>query len=231
MKKEQKNEKESMEFHRYESDMTKKEKRELEKHKLAGMSWKGKLGYIWTYYKPAMAGVIGVIALIVIVCQLVENAKYETILNVSVINASISEDTEAIQKELQSQFGTEDKYDKVTLDTTFMMGDIETADYNMVMKFTTVVAAQDMDVLITTKEVYDHYESQEMFLDLSTLFTSEECEKYGISSGMDRLDITNTPWLEKNKWVEFEPVYLTVISNTKHQDKIKEFISAVEEDK
>ncbi|HIU77519.1 MAG TPA: hypothetical protein IAC62_16645 [Candidatus Pelethocola excrementipullorum] len=231
MKKEQKNEKDPIEFHRYESDMTRKEKRELEKQKLGSMNWKEKLEYVWTYYKAAMAAVIGVIVVIVIVCQLVENSKYKTILNVSVINASMSEDTEAIGKELQDQFGTDNKYDKVSFDTSLMMGDVETADYNMVMKFTTVVAAGDMDVLITTEEVYDHYKKQDMFLDLSTLFTPEECEQYGITPGMDRLDITDTAWLENHRWVQYEPVYLTVISNTNHQDKIKEFITAVEEEK
>lgn len=37
-----------------ETDLTKKEKRELEKMKLASMGWKGKLQYIWAYYKPQM---------------------------------------------------------------------------------------------------------------------------------------------------------------------------------
>ena len=137
MKKEQKNEKDK--FHRYESDMTRKEKRELEKQKLGSMNWKEKLEYIWTYYKAAMAAVIGVIVVIVIVCQLVENSKYKTILNVSVINASMSEDSEAIGEELQNQFGTDNKYDKVSFDTSLMMGDVETADYNMVMKFTITI--------------------------------------------------------------------------------------------
>ena len=47
--------------YKHETDLTKKEKRELEKMKLASMGWKGKLQYIWAYYKPQMAAIVAVI--------------------------------------------------------------------------------------------------------------------------------------------------------------------------
>ena len=40
-----------MEQKRYESDMTPKEKRELEKKKLKQMTFPQKVEYIWAYYK------------------------------------------------------------------------------------------------------------------------------------------------------------------------------------
>ena len=46
-----------------ESDLSKKERRLIEKEKLKGMGPKKKLEYIWMYYKPAIFGVIAVIAL------------------------------------------------------------------------------------------------------------------------------------------------------------------------
>lgn len=50
--------------YKHESDLTKKEKRELERQKLAGMGLGGKLQYIWAYYKPQIFVVVGVIILI-----------------------------------------------------------------------------------------------------------------------------------------------------------------------
>ena len=50
--------------YKHETDLTKKEKRELEKMKLASMGWKGKLQYIWAYYKPQMAAIVAVIAIL-----------------------------------------------------------------------------------------------------------------------------------------------------------------------
>ena len=46
-----------------ESDLSKKERRLIEKEKLKGMGPKKKLEYIWMYYKTAIFGVIAVIAL------------------------------------------------------------------------------------------------------------------------------------------------------------------------
>ena len=39
---------------RYESDMTRKEKMQLEKEKLSKMNFKEKLAYIWEYYKAVI---------------------------------------------------------------------------------------------------------------------------------------------------------------------------------
>ena len=47
-----------------ESDLSKKERRLIEKEKLKGMGPKKKLEYIWMYYKPAIFGAIAVIVLI-----------------------------------------------------------------------------------------------------------------------------------------------------------------------
>ena len=56
-----------MEQKRYESDMTPKEKRELERKKLKQMTAGQKLEYIWAYYKPHMAVALGIILLIVFI--------------------------------------------------------------------------------------------------------------------------------------------------------------------
>ena len=49
-----------------ESDLSRKEKRLLEKEKLKGMGPGKKLQYIWMYYKPVM---FGILAAIVLACK------------------------------------------------------------------------------------------------------------------------------------------------------------------
>ena len=67
------------------------------------------------------------------------------------------------------------------IDTSYSFGEnLENADYNTLMKFTAVIAAQSMDVLICSQAVYDNYSKDDYFLDLSTLFDEATCEKYGI---------------------------------------------------
>ena len=69
-----------------ESDLSKKERRLIEKEKLKGMGPKKKLEYIWMYYKPAIFGVIAVIALIFGIKDYYEQSKIKTVLSMTVVN-------------------------------------------------------------------------------------------------------------------------------------------------
>ena len=67
--------------YKHETDLTKKEKRELEKMKLASMSCPRPLQYIWAYYKPQMAAIVAVIAMYSGVWQW--NAWYDAMLYIT----------------------------------------------------------------------------------------------------------------------------------------------------
>lgn len=217
--------------HRYESDMTRQERRLIEKEKLSTMDWKGKLGYLWTYYKFVLLIAAIVVLAVVFIFQTIENSRYNDILTIGVNMPAVTADNEKIEQALDEAIGTGEKYDRISLDMSYSMLDAESADYNMVMKFTTVVAAQGMDVLFTNEAIYEHYSEQEMFLDLTEILTPEQCEKLGIESGDDYLDVTDSNWVSSMQLVDYEPVYLTVIANTKNTEKVKEFIELVEEGK
>ena len=95
--------------YKHETVLTKKEKRELEKMKLASMGWKGKLQYIWAYYKPQMAAIVAVIAIAFFVKDLYENSRIHTALTVMVIDSygtkqeEAEEKVEKAQKEVETQ--------------------------------------------------------------------------------------------------------------------------------
>ena len=120
---------------RYESDRTRKEKMELEREKLSEMNLSGKLEYIWTYYKPLIFGIIGVIVLIFIIRSLVENSKYYDILSIGVANSSNIDDLEPLEEQLQEEFGDpDDKYQQVGIDTSYAFGnDMSNGDYNTII--------------------------------------------------------------------------------------------------
>ena len=58
-----------------ESDLSRKEKRLLEKEKLKGMGPGKKLQYIWMYYKPVMFGILAAIVLAFVLKDWYINAK------------------------------------------------------------------------------------------------------------------------------------------------------------
>ena len=122
-------------------------------------------------------------------------------------------------------------YQQVGIDTSYAFGnDMSNGDYNTIMKFTAVTAAQGMDVLICNEDVYEHYEGQEYFMDLTDLLSEEECQKYNISEGDTALDITNLARYQEMNLTTYEPVYLAVLVNAQNLDTTKAFINYLEED-
>ena len=98
-----------------ESDLSKKERRLIEKEKLKGMGPKKKLEYIWMYYKPAIFGVIAVIALIFGIKDYYEQSKIKTVLSMTVVN-SMANDTETPEQKIKETLGyKDDPYSKVEI--------------------------------------------------------------------------------------------------------------------
>ena len=66
--------------------MTGKEKRHLEWEKIKGMTWKQRIGHIWTYYKIHMAVLIGVLLVIGVIGQIIYNSRFETVFQAAILN-------------------------------------------------------------------------------------------------------------------------------------------------
>ena len=128
--------------YKHETDLTKKEKRELEKMKLASMGWKGKLQYIWAYYKPQMAAIVAVIAIAFFVKDLYENSRIHTALTVMVIDSYGTKQEEAEEKVQKALGIQDDPYEIVTVDESLRTGEdgVALESYSQ-MAFTTKVSA------------------------------------------------------------------------------------------
>lgn len=206
---------------RYESDMTRKDKMELEKKKLKSMTGKEKLAYIWEYYKLAIFGVIGFFVVIGIGLDLYENSKYETIVRMGVANSSFSENLEQAQQEILDLVGTGDKYEEVYIDTSFLLGeDFIHGDPQSVMRFQTISGTGDLDIFLCNEQTWKDLQKQETFADLSELIPKEEWEQYGISKGDTKMALpNNSAFLKKYKLVLYENCYGAIIINSKHKEE------------
>ena len=157
--------------YKHETDLTKKEKRELEKMKLASMGWKGKLQYIWAYYKPQMAAIVAVIAIAFFVKDLYENSRIHTALTVMVIDSYGTKQEEAEEKVQEALGIQDDPYEIVTVDESLRTGEdgVALESYSQ-MAFTTKVSARAVDVLIGSEDYMDGFEfKDEYFMDLTKL--------------------------------------------------------------
>ena len=73
---------------RYESDMTRKEKRQNELKKLKSMTFKQKAAYIWEYYKGVFAGIIIACVIISIGVQMFQNSQLKSLLSIAVVDSN-----------------------------------------------------------------------------------------------------------------------------------------------
>ena len=149
---------------KHESDLTKKEKRQLEKEKLAGMGLGAKLGYIWAYYKPQMAAIVGVIVLIFAAKDIYDNAQIETALTMMVID-SYGMNQAGAEEAVENILGIQDDpYQIVTVDESLRTeGDGAALESYSQMSFTTKVAARAIDVLVGSEIYIDSFANKEEY--------------------------------------------------------------------
>ncbi len=211
---------------RYESDLTAKEKRQLEWEKIKSMSWGDRISHIWAYYKPHMAVCIAIIVFLSVIGQMIYRSQFETILSLAILNAGAG-DSEAMEADLKNYLGDDDKYHEISIDTSmYFMGD-EGSDYTSVMKITTLVGAQEIDVILATKEQFEKYEDMDAFLPMDELLTEEQKEAYGDRVGEHSIRIADSEKLDEFGLAPGEETYLAVFVYTEHIDYAKSFITYI----
>jgi len=200
--------------YKHETDLTKKEKRELEKMKLASMGWKGKLQYIWAYYKPQMAAIVAVIAIAFFVKDLYGTKQEEA--------------EEKVQKALGIQ---DDPYEIVTVDESLRTGEdgVALESYSQ-MAFTTKVSARAVDVLIGSEDYMDGFEfKDEYFMDLTELLPEDVYQVFGEQN--DKYSITiDSDELAEELEVTYEPVKIGVLANSENVENAVKWLTKLAEE-
>lgn len=214
---------------KYESDMTRKEKRELEREKLAAMNGLEKAEYILSYYKYHLLGLLLIILAVVGIVKWMGMQKNEDYLYAMIVNAPEEEST--LMDDFRKEIGDEDKYHQYSLDTSvFLMNDEEgklVLDPSAQMKLTTLVGAQVVNVLICPKEVYDSYRGSEVLYQISDFMGEEFAAEHKDICLEDAVLVEDSATLKKYGLQSKEPAYLIAFGYAEHPEVVKEFIDFV----
>ena len=207
---------------RYESDMTRKEKRQNELKKLKSMTFKQKVGYIWTYYKGVFAGIIIACVIISIGVQMFQNSQLKSLLSIAVVDSNYNHDeqVEALQNDFLAYAGTGDKHEVVDVATSLLSGD----DYNAVVKMTVVMGAGTADMMFCGEETYKKYKQQEAFLSWKEILGDDYSKYEDYMTDDGRLDLEKCPNWEKYNMVYYSPVYAVVMSSSKNLENCIKFL-------
>lgn len=212
--------------HKYESDMTSREKRQQEREKIAAMNWKEKIDYFITYYKWVLVVIIIVIMLGAVARQMYVSLNEETLLDMAILNAGQG-DREKFMEDVRKVLGAEKDNQVVKLDTSLFGGDDAQNEYNRTMKLTAVVSSETLEVLICDKEIFDQYSQEGMFLDMEELMGPVFYEEHEGEVGEDYVRVENSRLSEEYGLLDDGEYYLGVFYYTDHAENARKFIEYI----
>ncbi len=213
-----------------------KETLAIEREKLKGMSLRKKCQYIWAYYKIIFVILLIIVAMISIGVTMYRNSKIEEVLYIAGVDSVISDDTMDYIEEFKERMELDDRYEAILLDTGYI-SDTESSEYGMssAIKMTTMIAAQQMDVLFVPRETGDTYMEQGYFKDLREVLPEEllaevedllvegvnaetgETAAYGIR-------MEGNEKILPEEYFYGDDVVLSIVTNTEHLDMVISFI-------
>jgi hypothetical protein len=208
------------------------------REKMAGMSRKEKVHYIWYYYKMH---IIGSLLLIVAVTSFIVDTlnNKEVLLNVTLMGKYVnSEKLETLQTKTTEDL-VKDPKNKTEIRYDYLSKSDDPRDQFTpisIQKLTASVAAADIDILILDKNDFEIYAKQGMFLPLTSIpeFASIDLKGYetikysnkenDIKEDIYAINIAALPIL-KDVSFDTKDKVLGIISNSKHLDKTAEFLN------
>lgn len=220
------------------AELYKIQKKKTEKEKLRDLSPKGKVAYLWEYYRlQALAVILAVVTIIYIAYQIV-TPNINTQFYAAIINSTIdNEIMEEVRNDLSEALQLNPETETIMFNTSLYFGDSvdnnpSTATSRQVLA--TYVAAQEVDVIIAPVSefknfayygYFDRISSQlptDLYTKLSDHFYFSEMEDdpeknvYGIY-------LTDTE-LFSNNAVNTDPYILGIVANSEHKGNSIEFI-------
>lgn len=184
--------------HKYETDMSKKEKRQREWDKLESLSFWGKIEYIWMYYKAWFLILAAAAVIVYLGVSMYQGSKENVLLNIAIVGGN-SQDTESIQsleQEVKEWLGASGKHDTVRVQAN-IPGDGGSISSQTAL--TTLIGANAVDVLICPEDVYNEYAGQGGFRENTLILQNKEITKEKLG-------------------VDYDKVYISVMINAEHLD-------------
>lgn len=206
-----------------------------EREKLKDMSRKGKLAYLWEYYKLHALAILLVIVFAVYIIYNIVTPKVETELYAAIINNTISDEIwEKYQTEASEYLKLDPKKQDVILNRGFYLnGEAEYA-LNMQTALVAYVSAGDVDILIAPESQFQQYTNNgfhdKLYDDLPTDLYSELTDYLYVTSTEDDPEenaygiyLSDTE-LFREYADNSDPYILGIIINSKHKENAIEFI-------
>lgn len=209
-----------------ETDLTKKQRRQIEKEKLKGMGAGKKLQYIWMYYKIHMLCVVLAIGAVCLGVNLYQHAKMKTVLSIAVVNAGdFSADEE--EQNILDVLDTDDKYAQVSVAQNLMTDETgEDLEYYARVAYVAEIQSATVDVLVMPKSFYEHEKDSGLYANLKETFGDEEFASLGAVDDQ-HLELDGNSKVAQEFGLTYEPVCICVPGNIKNKENALKWIQSI----
>ena len=208
-----------------ETDLTKKERRQIEREKLKGMGTGKKLQYIWMYYKVHMLCVVLAIGAVCLGVSLYQHAKMETVLSIAVVDAGDFTAND-VEENILEMLDTGNKYAQVSVAQNLITDETGAdLDYYARMAYVTETQTATVDVLVMPKELYETEKDKGMYANLKELFGDEIYESLG-ATDEQHLELTNSKVAEEFG-LRYDPVCICIPGNVKNKENALKWIQSI----
>lgn len=186
-----------------------------------------KLQYLWDYEKWILVMIVVVICMICTGITIYHNMKTEVLLRVIVTDAQ--SDGTALAEQFRAYLGATGENQIVEIDNTVVTNE----ENSMVggastMKLTSLIAANNMDVMICNESLYEQFEEQGAFLDIREVLGADT-EDYAEDIVGDVICMD----AEKLNGIEpispYEKIYVAVLVNSENRENAADFIRFLEQ--
>ena len=146
--------------------------------KTKDMSFKGKLQYFWYSYK--VHTIVGIIAVFFLSSLLhdILTAKDFCFYGIMLNSQQLSDDALKTTFSEYAELDTEKFECFIDTESTLNYSTMTEFDMATAQKLIALVQTADLDAVVFDSEIFNNYSNNEMFLDLTTVFTADELAKY-----------------------------------------------------
>lgn len=203
------------------------------------MTFPEKVDHIWTYYKEYI-GVIGLLLFVTVglVSSMITNILTETVISGAMVNITCAQEAyDYISTDYEEHLGLTGMRN-VRLEYTYfqdMEANNDEKDYYAAMGIVAEVAAKKLDYLIMDKMSMAYYAGQEVYMDLSNVFTKEELDAFAHKDLLiycmeeeekipwpAALKINDLPYIKENLTSQGD-VYLAFAGSSSKLEEIRAF--------
>lgn len=203
--------------------------------KMSGMTWGQRLGYIWDYYKPLLAAILGIFVAIYIGVTIYHNLQQIDVIQVYMVDSNALDiDTEEIAAEFGAFIGGLKKNEVITIDTSLTENEDDVSQYAMAsrVKVMALTSGGGMDMLLLKEEVYEKYLAEGMLQAMDDILSEEQKEKWSDllmeSSGkIYGVDVQDSPVLQRYNAYNGEKVYAVLSVNAAHLEMCDDFLEYI----